>query len=103
MIPKGPSISGNLHLKQFNKLFFITGISINEISDINTEDNGAYLKYRNINKFYYCNNDRTIIVREDISGKFYYNERLPQNSYKKVCIPSDKIVKLNCTYTKTKR
>ena len=62
-------------------------------SDINADDNGAYLKSRNTNKFYYCDNDRTSMVREDISGKFYYNERLLQ----KVYIPSNKIVKLGRT------
>ena len=80
--------------------FFITDILETSISDINADYNGAYLKSRNTNKFYYCDNDRTSIVREDISGKFYYNERLSRNSYKKVYIPSDKIVKLSCTYTK---
>ena len=30
-------------------------------------------------------------------------ERLSQNFYKKVCIPSDKIVKSSSTYTKAKR
>ena len=75
--------------------FFITDISKTSISDINTDDNGAYPKLRNTNKFYYCVNDRNNIVREDISGKFYYNERLFRNSYKKVYIPSGKIVKLS--------
>ena len=37
-----------------------------------------------------------------IGGKFYYNKRLSQNSYKKVYIPSDKIVKLSRIYTKAK-
>ena len=83
--------------------FFITDISKTSISDINADDNGAYLKSRNTNKFFYCDNDRTSIVREDISGKFNYNERLSRNSYKKVYIPSDKIVKLIRTYTKAKR
>ena len=82
--------------------FFITDISKTSISDINADDNGAYLKSRNTNKFYYCDNDRTSIVREDIRGKFYYNERLSRNSYKKVYIPSDKMVKLSRTYTKAK-
>ena len=81
--------------------FFITDISKTSISDINADDNGAYLKSRSTNKFYYCDNNRTSIVREDISGKFYYNERLSRNSYKKVYILSDKIVKLSRTYTKT--
>ena len=82
--------------------FFITDISKTSISDINADDNGAYLKSRNTNKFYYCDNEQTSIVREDTSGKFYYNERLSRNSYKKVYIPSDKIVKLSRTYTKAK-
>ena len=37
-----------------------------------------------------------------IGGKFYYNERLSRNSYKKVYIPSHKIVKLSRIYTKAK-
>ena len=37
--------------------FFITDISKTPISDINADDNGAYLKSRNTNKFYYCEND----------------------------------------------
>ena len=82
--------------------FFITDISKTSISDENADENGAYLKSRNTNRFYYCENKRTSIVREDISGKFYYNERLSRNSYKKVYIPSDKIVKLSRTYTKAK-
>ena len=82
--------------------FFITDISKTSISHINADKNGAYLKSRNINKFYYCDNDQTSIVHEDISGKFYCNGRLSQNSYKKVYIPSDKIVKLSRTYTKSK-
>ena len=79
--------------------FFVIDILKTSISDINADDNGAYLKFRNTDKFYYCNNDRT---REDISGKFYYNERLSRNCYRKVYIPSNKIVKLSHTYTKTK-
>ena len=63
--------------------FFIKDISKTSISDINADDNGVYLKYRSTKKFYYCDNDRTSIVCEDISGKFYYNERLPRNSDKK--------------------
>ena len=82
MIAKGPSILRT-------DFFFITYISKTSISDINAEDNGAYLKSPNTNKLYYCDNDRTNIVREEISGKFYYNERLSRNSYKKVYIPSD--------------
>ena len=72
------------------------------MSHINADYNGAYLKSRNIDKFYYCDNDRTSIVREDISGKFYFNERLSRNSYKKVYIPSDKIAKLSRAYMKAK-
>ena len=67
--------------------FFITDISKTSISDINADDNGPYLKSGNTNKFYYCDNHRTSIVREDISGKFYYNERLSRNSYKKSLHP----------------
>ena len=55
-----------------------------------------------LHKFYYCDNDRTSIIREAISGKFYYNERLCRNCYKKFYILSDKIVKLSLTYAKTK-
>ena len=55
-----------------------------------------------LHKFYYCDNDRTSIIREAISGKFYYNERLCGNCYKKFYILSDKIVKLSLTYAKTK-
>ena len=83
-------------------LFFITDISKKSVSDTNADDNGAYLKSRNTNKFYFNKNDRTNIVREDISGKFYYNERLSRNSYEKVYIPSHKMVKLSPTYTKVK-
>ena len=82
--------------------FFITHISKTSISDINADDNGAYLKSRSTNKFYYCDNDRTNTVREDISGKFYYTERLSRNSCKKVYITSDKILKLSPTYTNEK-
>ena len=82
--------------------FFIIDISRTSISDINTDENSAYLKSHNTNKFYFYDNDRTSIVRVDISSKFYYNKRLSQNSYKKVYIPSDKIVKLSLTYTKGK-
>ena len=82
--------------------FFITDISKTSISDINADDNGAYLKSRNTNRFYYCDNDRTSIAREDISDKFYYNERLPWNSYKRVYIQWDKILKLSRTYTEAK-
>ena len=56
--------------------FFITDISKTSISDINTDDNGEYLQSRNNVKFYYYNNSRSNIVREDISSKFYYNGRL---------------------------
>ena len=42
------------------------------------------------------------MVREDVSGKFYYNERFSRNSYKKVYIPTDKTVKLSRIYTKAK-
>ena len=82
--------------------FFIQDILKTSISDINADYNGPYLKSRNTNKFYYCDNDRACIVREDISGKFYYNERLTRNSYKKVYIPSDKIAKLSRAYMKAK-
>ena len=52
--------------------FCITVISKTSISDINADDTGSYLKSRNTrNKFYYCDNDRSSIVCEDISGKFY--------------------------------
>ena len=50
--------------------FFITDISKTSISDINADDNGVYLKSRNTNKFYYCDNDRPSIFREDIGSKF---------------------------------
>ena len=86
----------------WTNFFFITDISKASISDINADNNHPYLKSRNANKFYYCDNDGTSIVCEDISGKFYYNERLSRNSYKKVYIPSDKIVKLSRTYTNAK-
>ena len=76
---KSPSISGSLQEIRTN-LFFITDIPKTSISNINANDNGAYLKSRNTNKFYYCDKDRTSVVREDISGKFYYNERLSRNS-----------------------
>ena len=82
--------------------FFITDISKISISDINADDNGVYLKSCNTSKFYYCDKNRTSIAREDIGGKFYYNERLTRNCYKKVYIPSDKIVKLSRTYKKAK-
>ena len=96
------------YFKQFppngirTNFFFIADISKTSISNINAGGNGAYLKSRNINKFYYCDNDRTSIIRESISGKFHYNERLCRNCYKKVYILSDKIVKLSLTYAKTK-
>ena len=61
--------------------FFIADISKTLISNINAGSNGAYLKSRNTNKFYYCDNDRASIIRED-SGKFCYKERLCRNSYK---------------------
>ena len=76
------------YLKQFPpkgipiNLFFIADISKTSISNINADGNSAYLKSRNTNKFYYCDNDQASIIREDISGKFYYNDRLCRNSYK---------------------
>ena len=96
------------YFKQFppngirTNFFFIADISKTSISNINAGGNGACLKSRNTNKFYYCDNDRTSIIRKAISGKFYYNERLCRNCYKKVYILSDKIVKLSLTYAKTK-
>ena len=91
------------YFKQFppkgirTSFFFIADISKTSISNINAGGNGAYLKFCDTNKFYYCDNDRTSIIREDISGNFYYNERLCRNSYKKVYILLDKIVKLTRT------
>ena len=104
MIPKGPSILGNLHLKEFEKklLLYYVYFPKTSISDINADDNGVYLISRNSKKFYFCDNDRTNIVREYISGKSYYNQRLSRNSYKNVYITSDKIIKLSRTYTKPK-
>ena len=96
------------YFKQFppngirTNFFFIADISKTSISNINAGGNGAYLKSCNTNKFYYCDNDRTSIIREAISGKFHYNERLCRNCYKNVYILSDKIVKLSLTYAKTK-
>ena len=55
--------------------FFITNFSETLLSDINGDNNGTYLKSGNTNKLYYFKNDRTNIVHEVISGKFYYNER----------------------------
>ena len=52
-------------------LFFIEDISKTSIYDINVDNNGAYLKSRNTSEFYYCDNDRTSIVCEDIGCKFY--------------------------------
>ena len=89
MNPKGSSILGNLHLKKSKKNFFITDISKTLISDTKVDENGAYMKSRHTIKFCYCDKDRNNIAREDISDKFYYNERLSPNSYKKVYIPSD--------------
>ena len=43
--------------------FFLTDISKTSISDINADDNGVYLKSCNTNKFYYCDNDRTLTKR----------------------------------------
>ena len=45
--------------------FYITDTSKTSISDINADDNVVYLKSRNTNKFYYCDNDRT-------SGKYQW-------------------------------
>ena len=45
--------------------FFIIDISKTSISGINADDNVAYLKSRNTNKFYYCDNDQT-------SGKYQW-------------------------------
>ena len=78
MIPKGPGILDNLHLKEFEQTSSLLQMFP---SDINADENGAYLKSRNTNKCYSCDNNRTSIVREDISGKSYYNERLSRNSY----------------------
>ena len=77
--PQSPSISGNLQEIRTN-FFFITDTPKTSVSNINANDNGAYLKSRNTNKFYYCDKDRTSVVREDVSGKFYYNKRLSRNS-----------------------
>ena len=63
--------------------FFITDISYTSISDITADENDAYPRSPNTNKFYYCDNDQTSIVREYISGKLYYNEKLSGNFYKK--------------------
>ena len=41
---------------------FITDVSKTSISDTNADDNGAYLKSRNTNNFYYFDKDRTSIV-----------------------------------------
>ena len=41
--------------------FFVIDILKTSISDINADDNGAYVKSCNTDKFYYCNNDRTSI------------------------------------------
>ena len=49
--------------------FFITDILKTSIFDMNADNNGAYLKSRNTNKFCYCDNDRSSIIREDISRK----------------------------------
>ena len=38
------------------------------MSDINADNNGAYLKSRNTNKVHCCDDDRTSIVRE---GAYY--------------------------------
>ena len=78
MIPKGPGILGNLQLKEFEQTSSLLQMFP---SDINADENGAYLKSRNTNKCYSCDNDRTSIFREDISGKSYHNERLSRNSY----------------------
>ena len=104
MIPKGTSILGNLHLKEFEKKLFLYYVYFpkTSISDINADDNGVYLISRNTKKFYFCDNDQTNIVCEYISGKSYYNQRLSRNSYKNVYITSDKIIKLSRTYTKPK-
>ena len=77
------------YFKQFppkgirTNFFFIADISKTSISNINAGGSGAYLKYRDTNKFYYCDNDRTSIIREDISGNFYYSKRLCQTLTKK--------------------
>ena len=105
VLPNHPARSEFIRLSQPKGIrtnIFFTDICKTSISDINADDNGVCLKFRNTNKFYYCDNNRTSIVCEDISGKFYYNERLSQNFYKNVYIPSDKIVKLSRTYTKAK-
>ena len=80
--------------------FFITDISKTSVSDINADFNGAYLKSRNSNKFYYCENNQTDIVPEVTSCKFFYNDRLSRGSYKKLYIPLDKIVKMSRICTK---
>ena len=49
--------------------FFITDILKTSIFDMNADNNGACLKSRNTNKFCYCDNDRSSIIREDISRK----------------------------------
>ena len=81
----------------------MTDVFKTSIFDIIADNNAAYLKSCNTNMFYYCENNRTSIVREDIIGKFYYNKKLSGNSYRKVHIQLDKIVKLSRTCTKAKR
>ena len=65
MIPKGPSILRQSPPKGVRTNFFNTDISKLSISIVNVDDNIAYLKSRNINKFYYCDNDWTNIDLED--------------------------------------
>ena len=72
--------------------FFITDISKASVSDINADDNGAYLKSRNTNKFYYCENDRILFVKTSVA-----NFIITKDCLGKVHIPSDKIVKLSRT------
>ena len=82
--------------------FFITDFLKTSMSDINANDMVNNWNLVTRTSFIYRDKDWTSIVPEDLRGKFYYNERLPRNSYKKVYIPLDKIVKLSSTYKKAK-
>ena len=74
---------------------------LSALADINTDDNGAYLKSRITIKPCYYGKDQINTVHQ-INNKYYYNRRKTYKSYSKVTVSADNVVSLHRTYGKAK-
>ena len=83
--------------KGVQKNFFYVTHSAN--TDINADDNEAYIKPRNTTKLYAAATGQVFIARRN-DAEYYYNNRIACNSYTRVDVPLEESISVGRDYGK---